>query len=81
MENKQLNQTWLIALLCIFLGCLGIHRFYVGKTKTGVAMLLITLLTAGFGSLITGIWALVDSIMIASSQFTDGNKRVIPWQI
>lgn len=55
---------WLIALLlCFFLGCLGIHRFYVGKTGSGIAMLL----TCGG----CGIWALVDFIMILVNSFTD----------
>ena len=59
---------WLIALLlCFFLGCLGIHRFYVGKTGSGIAMLR----TCGG----CGIWALVDFIMILVNSFTDKDGR------
>ena len=59
---------WLIALLlCFFLGCLGIHRFYVGKTGSGIEMLL----TCGG----CGIWALVDFIMILVNSFTDKDGR------
>lgn len=59
-------------LLCFFLGCFGVHRFYVGKIGTG----LLELITIGG----LGIWALVDFILIAVGEFTDkeGNK-ILEW--
>ena len=85
MEGKELNKDWLAALLfCIFLGVFGAHRFYVGKTQTAVAMLLITLLTGwffGLGFYITVIWSVIDLIMIATAQFTDGNGKILAWTV
>lgn len=61
-------------LLCVFVGALGVHRFYVGKIGTGVAMIFT------LGGL--GIWVLVDIIMIATGAFTDANGRyVLDWQV
>lgn len=54
-------------LLGIFLGCFGAHNFYLGYTGKAVAQLLITILTLGFASFITGIWALIEAILILSS--------------
>ncbi len=45
-------------LLCLFLGDLGIHRFYLGYTWQGI----VQLLTLGG----CGIWALIDFIRICT---------------
>ena len=47
-------------LLGVFLGSLGIHNFYIGRTKQGVIQLLITVLSAGMLSIASWIWAIVD---------------------
>lgn len=56
-------------LLCLFLGGLGVHRFYVGKVGTGIVQIL-TL--AGF----CGIWVTIDLIMIICGSFKD--KQGLP---
>jgi len=56
-------------LLCIFLGGLGVHRFYVGKIGTGI----VWLLTGG----VFGIGWLVDIIMIAVDKFKDKQGNIL----
>lgn len=52
-------------LLAIFLGELGIHRFYVGKVWTGI----LYLCTVG----LFGIGWIIDIISLILGNFKDGN--------
>lgn len=63
-------------LLGIFLGSFGIHNFYLGYTGKGVAQLLITICTCFYGSLITGIWGLVEGIMILTGSINKDARGV-----
>ena len=47
-------------VLGALLGALGAHSFYAGYKKRGGIQLAITLLTLGFGSPMSWIWAIID---------------------
>ncbi len=63
-------------LLAFFLGGLGIHNFYLGKTGQGVAQLILTITV--IGSLISIPWAFIQAILIIMGSTTDadGNPLV-----
>ncbi len=64
------EKDWTVTLLLsIFLGSIGVDRFYVGKVGTGI----LKLLTAGG----CGIWYIIDIIQVATGNFTDKNGNVI----
>lgn len=68
--RKSTQKSWLVTLLlCLFVGTVGVHRFYVGKIGTGILQLVT------FGGF--GIWTLVDFILIACKKFTDANGDLI----
>ncbi|NKX54696.1 TM2 domain-containing protein [Arthrobacter mobilis] len=51
-------------LLGIFLGGLGIHRFYLGYTTIGVIQLVLTVLLGLFTFGLVGLWGFIEGIMI-----------------
>lgn len=53
-----------IALVCFFLGGLGIHNFMLGETKKGIVRIVLSLL-CGIG----GIIALIDFIKILMDKY------------
>ncbi|MEH1944450.1 MAG: TM2 domain-containing protein [Nostoc sp.] len=57
-------------ICAILLGALGIHKFILGYKTEGLIMLLVTILTFGFGGAIMGIIGLVEGILYLTK--TDG---------
>ena len=65
-ESSSDGKSQVIALiLCILVGTLGIHRFYLGYTWQGV----VQLLTLG----LCGIWSLIDLIRIITGDLKPKN--------
>jgi TM2 domain-containing membrane protein YozV len=63
-------KDWLVTfLLCIFLGFLGVHRFYTGHILVGLIQL-VTL--GGFG-----IWWLIDLVLVLTNRYRDANGNAL----
>lgn len=80
-ENRNANcskkSRTITALLAFFFGGLGIHRFYVGKTGTGILQIL---LSCCFG--LGCIWALIDLLVILCGNFKDTEGKLISdWEV
>jgi len=71
LEVKQISEKeWMpTLLLCLFLGLVGGHRFYVGKVGTGI----LWLFTGGFFA----VGALFDLYKIIVGSFEDKEGNVI----
>lgn len=69
-EQKPPQQKAIMAIICFFLGGLGIHRFLMGYTLIGVLMLLT------FG--LFGILTLIDFIRILTGglKMADGRELI-----
>jgi TM2 domain-containing membrane protein YozV len=68
-EAKSVGAAY---LLWFFLGSLGAHRFYLGRSLSGAIMLILLViggitLVIGIGAIlliVVGIWALIDAFLI-----------------
>ena len=70
MQSHMMQKSKMAYLLLgIFVGWLGVHNFYIGHTSRGIAQLLITVLTIGILAFIPAIWAIIECIMLFTSQY------------
>ena len=79
LAQDDLRKSKLIAgLLGIFIGYLGIHRFYLGYIGIGIAQIAVTIATCGIG----GIWGFIEGILIlvGSAITTDAEGRPLKEQ-
>ena len=63
-------------LFGIFLGCFGVHNFYLGYNGKGLAQLLITVLSCFILSPVSSLWGLIEGILILCGNINtdaDGN--------
>ena len=86
MEEISPKSRLATVLLACFLGIFGAHRFYIGKTRTAIVMLILSvfyLVTVRFwGTVIismavVGFWALIDFIFAVSGIMKDKEGRLI----
>jgi TM2 domain-containing membrane protein YozV len=57
-------------LLGIFLGELGIHRFYLGFVGIGIIQIVVTIVTLGIG----GLWGFIEGILILTGSMNKDAK-------
>ena len=62
-------------LLALFLGAVGLHYFYMGKTSAGVLFLLATLLTCGALGVVTEIISIIQGVLFFTSTQADFEHR------
>lgn len=74
-----------LSLLAIFLGQLGIHRFYTGKKKSAITMLVLCVagyatIWAVFGYVALSalwFWNVIDIVLALSGVFLDSDGNVV----
>lgn len=83
-ELRKAASDKLAAGLCgILLGAFGVHKFILGMTTPGLILLGATVLTCGFGTIITYPLGIVEGIIYLSKRDEDFYQTYIvekkPW--
>lgn len=62
--GNGISKRLVAALLAIFLGCLGVHKFYLGINKVGLIYLLVSILGSFLfiPTLVIGVFSLIDGV-------------------
>ena len=71
-ENK--NEWLTVLLLCLFLGGLGMHRFYTKNNDIAVMQLILFFVSCGT---VSWMWAVVDLVFLLAGSYTTGDGRVL----
>ena len=91
MTERSSRSRLVTVLSTLFLGIFGVHRFYIGKTRTAIVMLILSILylvTVRFWGIViiflavVGLWAFIDLIFAVSGIMKDRDGKLIKdWQI
>lgn len=69
-ETRPVKSRIVAGLLGLILGAAGIHRMYLGFWGLGIAQLVITYITGGFGV----VWGFVDGVLIITGHINKDAK-------
>jgi TM2 domain-containing membrane protein YozV len=73
-SGSDISGKKIAAGICgILLGAFGIHKFVLGYTQEGIIMLLVTLLTCGFGGFVMGVIGLIEGIIYLTKSDSEFN--------
>ena len=67
---KAVKYKYVAAFLALFFGFTGLHRFYLGFYKLGLAQLAVTAATVGYGAL----WGFVEAVLLFAGHINKDAK-------
>jgi TM2 domain-containing membrane protein YozV len=67
---QAVKYKYVAAVLALFLGFTGLHRFYLGFYKLGFAQLAVTAATVGYGAL----WGFIEAVLLFTGHINKDAK-------
>ncbi|MDR1014188.1 MAG: TM2 domain-containing protein [Coriobacteriales bacterium] len=73
VESERKSKVF-TGLLGIFLGGLGVHRFYLGYKMIGIIQIAVSFVTLGYGAL----WGIIEGILILAGVAIKTDAKGMP---
>ncbi len=67
------RNKWVAGTLGILLGCLGVHRFYLGSKGIGLTQLLLSVCSLGVLSPVVGMWGFIEGVLCFCGAIDDAD--------
>ncbi|RNL84117.1 TM2 domain-containing protein [Sinomicrobium pectinilyticum] len=77
--QKSRSKRLLAGVLAILLGAFGVHKFVLGYIKEGIVQLVFTVITFGFGGLISLVEGILYLAMSDEEFYRTYQKRKRSW--
>lgn len=77
MSENSKKEKIVAGILGILLGGLGIHKFYLGYTKAGLIMLLVSIISCGIGAPIMGVIGFIEGILYLVKSDEEFNETYV----
>ncbi len=73
-DTQPVKRKWIAAVLGLIFGAIGLHRIYLGFYGLGVAQILVTLITGGYGV----VWGFVEGVLLSTGHiYKDAKGRLL----
>ncbi len=73
-DTKAVKRKWVAAVLGLIFGAIGLHRIYLGFYGLGIAQILVTLITGGYGV----VWGFVEGVLLSTGHiYKDAKGRLL----
>ncbi|WP_031433902.1 TM2 domain-containing protein [Methylomarinum vadi] len=73
-DTKPVKRKWVAVVLGLLFGAVGLHRIYLGFYGLGIAQILVTLITGGYGVM----WGFIEGVLLMTGHiYKDAKGRFL----
>ena len=73
-DTRPVKRKWIAVVLGLFLGAFGLHRIYLGFYALGIAQILVTLISGGYGV----VWGFTEAVLLITGHiYKDAKGRLL----